>query len=339
MACSLKESTVARLHRAWTRRGPLACALVPVSAIFGALTTLHRWIYRYGWKTAERLPVPVVVVGNVVAGGAGKTPTVMALVRHLQQSGKHPAVLSRGYGRHTHECLEVSADSLPHEVGDEPLLIHRSTSAPVFVARRRVDAGRAAIARHPGIDVLICDDGFQHLALHRDLEICVFDERGVGNGLLLPAGPLREPWPRAADLILHTGNSRAFHGFGSTRALADHGVVADGRQVDLPYGGTRPLLALAGIATPEKFFSMLRAKGLELQRTLPLPDHWDFAQWDASAYRAWQIICTEKDAIKLWHLVPDAIAVPLNFMPEPAFFETFDQLLAQRSISLSAGRS
>jgi tetraacyldisaccharide 4'-kinase len=271
----------------------------------------------------------VVVVGNVVVGGAGKTPTVMALVRHLQRSGKNPAVLSRGYGRRSKECLEVFSDSPSDDVGDEPLLIKRSTSAPVFVASRRFDAGRAALAHYPDIDVLICDDGLQHVALHRDLEICVFDDRGIGNGYLLPAGPLREPWPRSTDLILHTGTRRTFHGFLADRYLADFGWLSDGVRVKLPPQSARPILALAGIATPENFFSMLRDKGWEVQRTLPLPDHWEFTHRDISLLSGWQILCTEKDAVKLWRLIPDAIAVPMCFEPEPSFFGAFDALMSQ----------
>jgi tetraacyldisaccharide 4'-kinase len=313
---------------------------MPVSWVYGLLTSAHRWLYCHGWKQVERLPVPVVVVGNVVVGGGGKTPTVMALVRHLQRTGRHPGVISRGYGRRTDECLEVFAHSHPGEVGDEPLLIQRSTAVPVFVARRRIDAGRAALTKHPEIDVLVCDDGLQHLALHRDLEICVFDERGTGNGFLLPSGPLRESGPRRADLILHTGARRAFNsGFGAIRRLADHGFTSSGERVDLASQRRLPLLAVAGIATPENFFGMLREKGLPIQAVVPLPDHWDYSQWDVTTYQGWQILCTEKDAVKLWRIVPDAIAVPLDFTPEPAFFREFDQWLFEQSIYSATRRA
>jgi tetraacyldisaccharide 4'-kinase len=276
------------------------------------------------------VPVPVIVVGNVVAGGAGKTPVVMALVRHLQARGRHPGVISRGHGRHTRDCREVHAGSPAQEAGDEPALIKRSTRVPVFVATRRIDAARALLARYPQTDVLVCDDGLQHYALARDIEVCVFDDRGAGNGFLLPAGPLREPWPRPVDLVLHTGAQPAFTGFTSRRELARHAVRADGSQVALSTlapASARPLLALAAIAQPEAFFAMLRVQGLPLARTLALPDHYDFDSWSRPKGKDYTLICTEKDAVKLWEKHPDALAVPLEFTPEPAFFEALDALL------------
>ena len=199
-----------RLTKTWQRRGWLAWLLWPLSWPYGLLVRIRRALYRLDWLTSERLPVPVVVVGNVVAGGAGKTPAVMALVQHLQARGIQVGVISRGYGRRSQECLEVFTDSAIDEVGDEPALIRRRTSAPVFVAAKRAQAGRALLDQHPQIQLIVCDDGLQHLQLQRDLEIGVFDDRGVGNGFLLPAGPLREPWPRALDLLLHTGAETRF---------------------------------------------------------------------------------------------------------------------------------
>ncbi|MEH3087548.1 MAG: tetraacyldisaccharide 4'-kinase [Xylophilus ampelinus] len=336
---SLRQRLGAAIQRAWAHRGPLAWCMRPVAVLYGAVTGLNRSLYRLGLRHADRLPVPVLVVGNVVAGGAGKTPTVMALVRHLRQAGWHPAVLSRGHGRSAEECLEVSAGSLPGEVGDEPLLIHCNTGAPVFVARRRSEAGLAALHRHPGTDVLICDDGLQHLALHRDVEVCAFDDRGLGNGWLLPAGPLREPWPRRVDIVLHTGNHPAFPGFRSRRTLCDHGIRPDGSRVALRQHHGRPVLALAAIAAPENFFAMLRSHGIDLERTLALPDHWDFGDWDASLQQRYQIVCTEKDAVKLWRIVPDAIAVPLAFEPETGFFDAVDRALAEHSSAFHGRRA
>lgn len=170
------------LRRAWTHRGALARLLWPLSRLYGAALTLRGWAYRRGWMRPARLPVPVLVVGNVVAGGAGKTPVTMAVVRHLQGAGWRPGVVSRGYGRVSRGCRAVTASSSASEVGDEPLLIARRTGAPVFVAEARSEAGRALLAAHPGCDILVCDDGLQHLRLARDLEICVFSELGVGNG-------------------------------------------------------------------------------------------------------------------------------------------------------------
>jgi tetraacyldisaccharide 4'-kinase len=338
------------LLRNWTRRGPLAWALWPLSLIFRALVALRRQLYQGGWLHSARVDAMVIVVGNVVAGGAGKTPTVIALVRHLQAQGLQVGVISRGYGRSSQECLEVPPDARPQDVGDEPLLVQRATGAPVFVARTRHAAASALLARHPQTQILVCDDGLQHYALYRDLEICVFDDRGTGNGFVLPAGPLREPWPRPplqrvgqADsrlLVLHTGQHPAFAGHTAQRTLATHAVRRDGSTVPwsaLQTADTLPLLALAGIAQPESFFTMLRAGGLTLAHTLALPDHYDFDSFSRNAHEGYQLICTEKDAMKLWQHVPDALAVPLVQTMDAAFFAAVDSAVAaHRAAKLSS---
>ncbi|MDI3380764.1 tetraacyldisaccharide 4'-kinase [Xenophilus aerolatus] len=317
------------LQHAWLRRGPVACLLWPLSLAYRAIAALRRVAYRRGWKPSQGVGVPLVVVGNVVAGGAGKTPVVMAVVRHLQARGLAAGVVSRGYGRRTQDAREVHADSDPRDVGDEPLLVHRSTGAPVVVDRDRVAAAQRLLAAHPDLDVIVSDDGLQHLALRRAVEICVFDDRGVGNGWLLPAGPLREPWPRECDLVLHTGEHPAFAGFTARRALADHALTQDGRQVPLEALARMPnVVALAGIAQPQRFFDMLRACGIEPARCVALPDHHDFDRWSRPAGGPFTLICTEKDAAKLWQVAPDALAVPLVFTPEPAFFAALDARLS-----------
>ena len=330
-------STLQRtLTHAWTHRGLLAWLLWPVALLFGTLSALRRAMYQVGLLKMQRVPALVIVVGNVVAGGSGKTPVVMALVRHLQARGVRVGVISRGYGRRARDCQEVLDDSVISDVGDEPALIKRATSAPVFVAARRFDAARSLLERYPETQVILCDDGLQHLGLQRDLEICVFDDRGIGNGFLLPAGPLREPWPRTVDMVLHSGTHPAFAGFTAKRTLARYALRADGRQTaltelrELTRPDAKPLLAVAAIAKPEDFFTMLQAQGLHLARTIVLPDHCDFDNWLRNEYEGYTIICTEKDAVKLWHKQPDALAVPLVFTPEPAFMAQLDVLLAAR---------
>lgn len=321
----------AALLKVWTHRGLVAWLLWPVAGLFGALAGLRRGLYRMGWLKAERVPAIVIVVGNVVAGGSGKTPVVMALVRHFQAGGILVGVISRGYGRKATDCREVLESSASADVGDEPALIKHTTAVPVFVAARRVEAARALLTRYPATQIIVCDDGLQHLSLHRDLEICVFDDRGLGNGFLLPAGPLREPWPRAADLVLHTGTQPAFAGFTAQRTLADYALRADASVLaltELTRPNAKPLLAVAAIAKPEEFFTMLRAQGLTLTRTLALPDHDDFESWASALYTDYTVICTEKDALKLWRKQPDALAIPLNFTPEPDFLHQLDALLA-----------
>lgn len=327
------------LARAWRQRGLVACLLWPVSLLYGLVSGLHRWLYGAGILKIERCAVPVIVVGNVVAGGAGKTPLVIALAKHLQQQGLQVGVVSRGYGRQDQNCLEVLENTLISLCGDEPALILRAIkrvdfSASVFVANKRIDAVRALLATYPATQVIISDDGLQHHSLARDIEITVFDDRGVGNGWLLPAGPLRESWHSShmRGLVLHTGQSPAFGGFVSTRRLADHALAADGSQVLLDDLKHQPLIALAGIANPSAFFDMLKGRGLQLAQTVSLPDHFDFLQYTLPAPAGASVLCTEKDAIKLFKLPLSSafrlLAVPLEFAPEPAFIKAVDDLLA-----------
>lgn len=316
------------LQRAWLQRGTLARLLWPLSLLYGALAAIRRALYRRSILQTERVGVPVIVVGNVIAGGSGKTPVVMAVVRRLQARGWKVGVVSRGYGRATDDCRAVQDDSDPREVGDEPALIRRSTAVPVFVARRRAEAARALLALHSDTQLIVSDDGLQHLALARDIEICVFDDRGTGNGWLLPAGPLREHWPRRCDLVIHTGTRPAFAGFTARRALADHALRLDGTPVPLASLAGRALVAVAAIAKPEAFFQMLRERALVPQQCIALPDHHDFSDWTPPPGSGYTLICTEKDAVKLWRRVPDALALPLVFEPEPAFFSALDAKLS-----------
>jgi len=193
------EST---LTRAWLKRGPLACALWPISLLFRLLSSARAALFRAGALKSSRLPVPVVVVGNIYIGGTGKTPLTIWLVQALQQVGMTPGVISRGFGSDADGAREVSAASTPAQVGDEPLLIRQRTGAPVMVGRNRAATGRALLAAHPEVNILLTDDGLQHYALQRDVEIILFDGRGAGNGWLLPAGPLREPVSRRRDFTV-----------------------------------------------------------------------------------------------------------------------------------------
>ncbi len=217
----------AALQRAWwqPRVTPLAALLLPLSWLFAAVSALRRIAYRAGWMRRTRVPVPVVIVGNIAVGGAGKTPLVCALVLALRERGFHPGIVSRGHGRADDALRIVRIDDHPRDVGDEPLIL-AATGAPVCVGRRRGDAVRALLAAHPEVDVIVSDDGLQHYALDRDVEIAVVDgARGVGNGLLLPAGPLREPVSRLAsvDAVVELRGS----GTGGSAALADRQRSAD----------------------------------------------------------------------------------------------------------------
>ncbi len=347
----MRQALSRALMRAWTGTGPLAMALLPVAALYGALAAMRRQLYRWNWLRSQGVPAYVIVVGNVVAGGAGKTPTVMALVQHLQTQGWRVGVVSRGFGRTTQDCQEVNANSAAEVVGDEPLLIQRKTQVPVFVGRQRWQAAMALLAAHPDTEVIVCDDGLQHYGLARDLEVCVFDDRACGNGWLLPAGPLREPWPRHAVasagqrpdrlLVLHTSGEAAVGEFNAARALSGlakdrHGTETPLRDLIAP--GKPPVHAVAGIARPEVFFAMLRNAGLPLAQTQALPDHDDFAQFQPPSPQAAQLLCTEKDAAKLWRVAPHALSVALEQTMEPAFFAALNQHLAAHRARLSPRR-
>lgn len=339
----------ARWQAIWLTRNAIARLLWPLSLLYGALARWHRWTFAMGFRKAEQLPVPVIVVGNVVVGGAGKTPTVLALLNHLQSRGWHPGVISRGYGRSGDAVMAVQSGTPAHECGDEPALIHRKSGVPVFVAARRALAGRALLAAHPEVDVLVCDDGLQHLALQRDLSIAVFDERGTGNGWLLPAGLLREPWPpagdprQAPDLLLLQGRQSVepslapshsvaipakSPAFRAQRRLADHAVDSEGRSRPLSSLQGQPVTVLAGIARPSAFFEMLEAQGLRLSNQWALPDHADDAAYsEALQGVSGVVVCTEKDAVKLWARSSPELnvwAVPLELEIDPGFFAAVD---------------
>ncbi|HEY0821870.1 MAG TPA: tetraacyldisaccharide 4'-kinase, partial [Rhizobacter sp.] len=190
-------TAASRLQQAWLRRGVTAWLLWPLSWLYRGLLALRRAGYRSGFLRTHRLPVPVLVVGNLIVGGAGKTPTTMALVELLRAHGHRPGLLSRGYGRSSDIPQLVTRHTAARDAGDEPLLMHLRTGAPTAVGADRAAAGRLLLREHPELTVLVCDDGLQHWRLARDAQIIVFDERGGGNGWLLPAGPLREPVPRA----------------------------------------------------------------------------------------------------------------------------------------------
>jgi len=259
------------LERAWLSRGPIALALRPVAWLYRLLLALRSAAYRVGLARSERLPVPVIVVGNLITGGAGKTPTVVALVQALRARGWQPGVISRGFAGSATDVLEVTPDTPATHCGDEPLLLCLRTKAPVVVGRDRAAAGRALLRAHPEVNVILSDDGLQHLRLARDVQLIVFDERGVGNGWLLPAGPLREPFrrrdPPARTLVLYNAPQATTHWPGRTvrRRLVGAVELADwwGGVAPTPAAlqalAGRPLVAAAGTARPQRFFDMLAA--------------------------------------------------------------------------------
>jgi len=294
------------LMHAWMKRGWLASVLWPVSLLFGLLLLLRLFLYRCGWLQQHRLSVPVIVVGNIFIGGTGKTPLTIWLLKQLQQAGYRPGVISRGYGsRQAIPCV-VFAHSQAQEVGDEPLLIARQSGCPVVVGRNRYDAGCVLLNAFPDVNVIVSDDGLQHLALHRDLEIMLFDSRLAGNGWLLPAGPLREPVARRRDLtVVNLNEGEAISPLlpPDTVRMQLKGDCAqrltDSSQT-LPLSRIDPglkIVAAAGIGNPERFFLMLRNQGVRIEG-LALPDHFNFADNPFKDLTADMILITEKDAVK-----------------------------------------
>lgn len=298
------------LPRWWYRRSiaPLLWLFLPLSMFWSSVLALRHWAYRSGLLHSQRLSVPVIVIGNLTVGGTGKTPLCLWLVDHLRSQGWSPGVISRGYGGRHRQPVWVTANADVALVGDEPLLLVRRLGVPVVVCRDRVAAGRALLARYPACNVLIADDGLQHLALSRDVEIAVFDARGVGNGWVLPVGPLRESVKRVRevdavvwndfpkeekDIVLMGKNQFAMSLLGDRFvALNDPSQHC---QAEAFHG--RQLYAVAGIGHPERFFAQLRLLGLSFSAH-PFPDHYAYSPQTLSFAQGGVLIMTEKDAVK-----------------------------------------
>jgi len=329
----------------------LSTALLPAAAAFEAIVAARLQLFARGLRESARLPVPVVVVGNLVVGGAGKTPATIAIVELLRRRGYTAGIVSRGYGRQGSGVVLVGRDASARDVGDEPLLLQRRTGVPVAVGADRVGAGHALLRAHPGVDIIVSDDGLQHLALDRDVEVLVFDERGAGNGRLLPAGPLRERLPGALgarQIALYNAEAATtpLPGYLARRSLA--GVTpldtwwtgAAPSRLALESLRGRELVAVAGLARPERFFAMLRSEGLSIVER-PLDDHADLAVLPWSAATA-DVVLTEKDAIKLAptrQLGTRVWVARLDFVPEPGFGSALLALLPPPPPNGSNGNS
>jgi len=289
-----------RFTSLWYGSHPLSFALLPLSALFRVVVSVRRFAYKTGVLRSHKLPVPVIVVGNITVGGTGKTPLVIWLVEALRAAGHHPGVVSRGYGGNAAVWPQpVTADSDPASVGDEPVLIARRAACPVVVAPQRVAAARRLIADY-ACDVVVCDDGLQHYALRRDAEIAVIDgERRLGNGRCLPAGPLRETAARLRSVDLTVVNGAASSGECRMRLSGSVAQVLAGppRERDLGEWRGSTVHAVAGIGNPGRFFAHLREQGLNIVEH-PFPDHHRFQAEDLHFGDDLPVIMTEKDAVK-----------------------------------------
>lgn len=314
----------------WADNNPVAIALYPLSLLFRAVAALRRMLYKAKLKRTWRAAVPVVIVGNITAGGAGKTPLVIALVELLQSLDYRVGVSVRGYGGKGSlpDGEMVTAVSDPLLVGDEAVLIARRTKAPTIVGRNRPRAIEKLLSLQP-VDIVVCDDGMQHYALERDIEIMVVDnDSGFGNGLFMPSGPLREPIGRMqqADLLVYSGDNRQHTGY----TLHVDAVV----KVDNPAQTTalaafaeQPVHAVAGLAHPGKFFRLLRNAGVRpIEHSFA--DHYRYSPTDLVFDDDYAILMTEKDAVKLCnHSHQNAWYVKVTAHLDKALIDSFKALL------------
>ena len=329
-----------RLEAAWYSRRvtPLAALLAPAALLYRGIVALRRACYRHGVLRTARLPVPVIVVGNLSVGGAGKTPLTRSLADALAARGWHPGIVSRGYGGTNRAPRPVASDDDPSLVGDEPPILAAS-GHPVWIGRDRPAAARALLAAHPACDVLIADDGLQHYALGRDVEIAVIDSsRGLGNGLMLPAGPLREPAARLEEVDaivrlvawgapLPPSGNRGRDSVTTHEPLPWRNLVVADREPNLDAWRAGTLHAVAGTGHPQRFFDLVRALGFA-PACHPFPDHHVFAPADLAFPGATAILMTEKDAVKCrafadqrcWYL-------PIRARIDPALVELIEERL------------
>ena len=314
----------------WYDGAPVPPAARLLSGVYGRAVALRRALYARGWLRAHAVPCPVLVVGNLVAGGTGKTPLTVAIVQRLLAEGHRPGVATRGYGRREPaKPLWVEAGTDPEAGGDEPVLIARRTGVRVRADADRVAAARALVAE--GCNIVVCDDGLQHYRLARDIEIEVLDaRRRHGNGQLLPAGPLREPLARASRCDFRVLN------FGAAAAGAD-GALGFGEWPmhleagdAMPLRGARPrplsafagqrVHAVAGIGDPERFFATLRGFGIAVVPHA-FPDHHAFGAGDLAFASDLPVLMTEKDAVKCAPFATDRMfSVPVQARLPEAFW-------------------
>jgi len=320
--------------RHWYRLSPVSVLLFPVSLVFRLLVALRRLLFRAGALPSVRLHVPVIVVGNLTVGGTGKTPLILALAEALRRKGLHPGILSRGYGGTDAGPRAVSAGEDAAQVGDEPLVLAERSGCPVWIGADRAAAARALLAAHARCDVILCDDGLQHYRLQRDFEIAVEDERGFGNGLLLPAGPLRERAGRRVDATVVNGAEPRPGAF-RMRLIPAGLYRVDAHAAPLMQSelSGKKLHAVAGIGNPERFFAGLSRMGLAFSAH-PFPDHHAFRAADLEFADCDFVLMTEKDAVKCRDFGRrDLIAVRVGAEIDPSLTELILERIHGRATS------
>jgi tetraacyldisaccharide 4'-kinase len=333
-ACSVHPLLKHWQHLTW-----ISVALLPLAAVFAIISGARRFAYRRGWLAATRLPAPVVIVGNISVGGTGKTPLVIWLVRELRARGLAPGLVSRGY-RGAGLLTEVGPEADPEAVGDEPALLARRSRCPLWVGHDRAAAARALLEHNPEVNVIVSDDGLQHYRLARDFEIAVIDGvRGLGNGFLLPAGPLREPASRLAevDAVVVNGDDSG-PGDSNRFAMSLEGatfynLLKPDRSRDPADFDSDRVHAVAGIGNPDRFFAHLRSLGMSFVEH-PFPDHHRYRPIDLAFAGIDPVLMTEKDAIKCAHFARENWWVlPVDARVDPALAD-----LAVRKLTTHRGR-
>jgi tetraacyldisaccharide 4'-kinase len=317
----------------WYRRGALAWLLWPASLAFGVVAALRRLAYRLRLARVHRAGVPVIVVGNLTAGGSGKTPLVLWIADFLKASGWKPGIVSRGYGGAVREPRAVTIASEPAEVGDEPVLLARRSGCPVWVAPDRAAACLALRRQNPECNVIVLDDGLQHYALARDIEIAVVDARGFGNGFLLPAGPLREPRSRLRSVHAVVAHGAAgVGGYAMRLEGSDLVRLADAREVRPAKSlAGQKVHAVAGIGDPNRFFLHLAKLGPKVAPH-PFPDHYPFAAADLEFGDDAPVVMTEKDAVKCKRFAKaQHWVLPVRAALDPAFGDWLLKKLSQEA--------
>jgi tetraacyldisaccharide 4'-kinase len=320
--------------RYWYRRGAIAWLLWPVSLVFGVVVLVRRFFYLVGLFKSRHPGIPVIVVGNVTVGGTGKTPLVIWIAEFLKAKGWSPGIVSRGYKGKSEVARAATIASDAVDVGDEPILLSRRSGCPVWVGADRLAVIAALRAADPAVNVVILDDGLQHYRLRRDLEIAVVDGRGLGNGFLLPAGPLREPkWRlRTVDAVVANGAGRK-EDFTMLLAGDELHRMTDARERrPLKSFAGQKVHAVAGIGDPKRFFLQLGAAGIQVQPH-PFPDHHAFEPRDLEFGDGLPVLMTEKDAVKLRHAArPEWWVLPVTARLDAAFGDWLLRRLAAEEI-------
>ncbi|HUQ74382.1 MAG TPA: tetraacyldisaccharide 4'-kinase [Burkholderiales bacterium] len=302
----------------WKSRGALAWLLWPISLLFRLAVGVRRILYKVRALPSAHPGIPVIVVGNVVAGGSGKTPLVLWIAEHLKRKGWTPAIVSRGYGARIAGPRAATIADDAAEVGDEPILLSRRSGCPVWVGADRIAVSRALRDAHPDVDVLLLDDGLQHYALRRDVEIAVVGS--FGNGFMFPAGPLREPVSRlrSVDAIVAHGAAIKGHAMKLEGDTLHRMTDAADRQAASAFAGQK-VHAVAGIGEPNRFFLHLTRLGLKVVPH-PFPDHHPFAPRDLEFGDDAPVLMTEKDAVKLRRAArANWWVLPVTAQLDPAF--------------------